>query len=377
MRYTLLFLILFTSMAALLLWLGLRYLAEPPPIFAAEPDAAIDLVIRKNASPNPVAAGQNLTYTIIVTNTGPVSAQNLLIQDVLPPNAFSQLVATIFVQKGTGSQVLLSSSRITGTVATLHVGGVATLIIGARVRTNVSGATLVNHASVTVTNEMQPGNNQVSIVTNLLTVTPTQTLTPTPTRTPVPTPTGTRFLTTTAELIISKHSAPTQVAPGQPLTYTILITNMGPATANHLLVEDTLPTHVAFQGNSDVKVSKGAGVDLGISGATLTVTLSELRAGGIMTITARTRVGAGASGAAINNRASVTALNEANPANNSASVTTGLKSTPTATATPTATTDPNATHTPRSTPSATVDPNATPTPTATKAQIYLPVVSSP
>jgi uncharacterized repeat protein (TIGR01451 family) len=334
-------------------------------------------VISKNASPNPVAAGQSLTYTIMVTNTGPMSAQNVLIQDLLPPNAFSQLVATIFVQKGAGSQVFLSSSRITGTVATLHVGGVATLIIGARVRTNVSGVTLVNSASVTVTNEMLPANNQVSIATNLRTATPMHTLTPTPTRTPTPTPTGTRFLTTTAELIISKRSTPSQVALGQPLTYTILVTNTGPATATNLLVEDTLPPHLSFHGSSEVMVSKGAGVDLGITGATLTVTLSELRVGGVMTITARTRVGAGVSGAAVINTASVTAPNEANPANNSTSVTTGLKSTPTATPTATATTDSNATRTATPTPTATSDPNVTSTPAATDAQIYLPVVSSP
>jgi uncharacterized repeat protein (TIGR01451 family) len=43
-----------------------------------------DLAITKTDSPDPVAAGTNVSYTILITNTGPATAQNVVLNDVLP-----------------------------------------------------------------------------------------------------------------------------------------------------------------------------------------------------------------------------------------------------------------------------------------------------
>ncbi len=43
-----------------------------------------DLVISKDSSPDPVTAGENLTYNLTVTNNGPAVASNVLVVDALP-----------------------------------------------------------------------------------------------------------------------------------------------------------------------------------------------------------------------------------------------------------------------------------------------------
>ncbi len=46
-----------------------------------------DLAISKSAAPDPVVAGQNLTYTITVTNSGPSTAASVMLSDPLPASA--------------------------------------------------------------------------------------------------------------------------------------------------------------------------------------------------------------------------------------------------------------------------------------------------
>src|SRR5262249_9179426 len=43
-----------------------------------------DMAITKTDSPDPVAAGTNVTYTLLITNNGPATAQNVVLNDVLP-----------------------------------------------------------------------------------------------------------------------------------------------------------------------------------------------------------------------------------------------------------------------------------------------------
>src|SRR5216683_4665989 len=43
-----------------------------------------DVAITKSGSPNPVLQGQTLTYTLVVTNNGPLEATGVVVQDTLP-----------------------------------------------------------------------------------------------------------------------------------------------------------------------------------------------------------------------------------------------------------------------------------------------------
>src|SRR5690242_13354886 len=48
------------------------------------PNTSADLIVSKTASPDPVVAGSNVTYTIRVENCGPATAINVSVSDPLP-----------------------------------------------------------------------------------------------------------------------------------------------------------------------------------------------------------------------------------------------------------------------------------------------------
>ena len=56
---------------------------------------ALDLLINKTDSVDPVAAGDNTVYTLAVTNQGPSAAENVVITDTLPPTRLSYQSHTV------------------------------------------------------------------------------------------------------------------------------------------------------------------------------------------------------------------------------------------------------------------------------------------
>jgi uncharacterized repeat protein (TIGR01451 family) len=76
--------------------------------------ASADLSISKTASPNPVIAGQQLTYTLTVTNNGPDPAVNPVVKDTLP-------AGDTFQKEGTGGAS--SSCMAAGQNVTCSPGG--------------------------------------------------------------------------------------------------------------------------------------------------------------------------------------------------------------------------------------------------------------
>jgi uncharacterized repeat protein (TIGR01451 family) len=52
--------------------------------FATRAEATADLALAKSDTPDPVVQGNNLTYTIQVTNAGPDPATNIVVTDTLP-----------------------------------------------------------------------------------------------------------------------------------------------------------------------------------------------------------------------------------------------------------------------------------------------------
>lgn len=291
------------------------------------------LQISKSAFPATVKAGELLTYTIVVSNTGTTAAQQVIITDNLPTGLHFYGQSTITVDNGIKPQLQVSAQRITGTVETLQPTGRIVIISRTLVDLQATGTTLLNRAVVTATNN---GNrdNSATVTTTLLTATPTSTpiATATPTVTPTTlataTPSPTTIITPSAtptnvpdlaDLQIKKTAARDPIVGGSLITYTIQVSNAGPGAARKVVVHDLLPKDLFYEGNSALIVLLGQTPTLQLSQTELTATLMTLDVGGLLTITAPVRTPATVINQMLINQATVTAdTPDPQPANNNA-----------------------------------------------------------
>ncbi len=128
-----------------------------------------DLSVTKTDAPEPVVAGSNLTYTIVVTNSGPSAAASVQLSEAVPTNAtFVSLVSpagwtsTTPAVGGTGA--------ITATIPALAAGAVATFTLVVGVNASATGA-ISNTATVaSATADANLANNTDVEVTTVLAV---------------------------------------------------------------------------------------------------------------------------------------------------------------------------------------------------------------
>ena len=110
----------------------------PTPTQTPAPGSA-DLVVSKSGSPNPIAQGQILTYTILVRNDGPAVATALTLTDTLP-------AGLTFVDSTASQGSCSSSGTVTCNLGTLAAGATASVTIRAIPRQT---GTRVNSATAT------------------------------------------------------------------------------------------------------------------------------------------------------------------------------------------------------------------------------------
>jgi len=131
--------------------------------------------------------------------------------------------------------------------------------------------------------------------------------------------TDTDTLTPQTDLALTKSASTDPVSPGAPLTYSLTVTNGGPSNATSVTVVDTLPVGVTF-------VSSVPGPPTcTLGGATVTCGLGPLTAGANAAVTINVTVNA-AAGVLVNTATVSGSETDPNPANNSASATTTVRS---------------------------------------------------
>ncbi|MEF3245299.1 MAG: DUF11 domain-containing protein [Caldisericaceae bacterium] len=178
------------------------------------------LTITKTDSPDPVQAGDSITYTITVTNTGNMNATQFVISDEIPIN--TTFVSARFV------------SGLTGSITAPPVGGNGTVTWTPNPDVLPVGATVVVELVVKTANSLPSG----TIITNSAYTDSKETQ---------------RVLATIDTTIsgvpilkITKTAYPIEQAPGEIVIYSINYSNTGNSPATNVVIEEAYPSEVDF-----------------------------------------------------------------------------------------------------------------------------------
>jgi uncharacterized repeat protein (TIGR01451 family) len=191
-----------------------------------------DLSISKSHSPDPVIAGNQLTWSVSVTNNGPDTAPNVVVTDTLPAQV-SYLTNNLTPPAGctaVGQTVTCSlGDMANGQTVSFSI---VTLVDPATVANAGGPTSITNNASVTSigSNDPNPANNSAS---------------------------STALVNDAADLAVTKLCKPdTTINAGTPIVCTVFVDNHGPSFARNVVVDDVVLANGAVS-ISKVAVSPG------------------------------------------------------------------------------------------------------------------------
>ncbi len=263
-----------------------------PELVASDTFTVVEpsLIISKAAQPQrtPSGAGDTVTYTVRVTNTGTSPAFDVVITDALPAGlAFISTQGFTVTNSATLTDANLAGSiALSYSLSQINLNAIATITFTARLTDEIAAATRLTNTSQAFYSSL-PG-----VIAN---------------ERPYTTTIATAVITTgLPALPITKVVTPTGlVAPGDLLTYTITTTNTGIVTATGVVVTDAVPAgttfvsaSLPFAGPSPVQWTIG-NLDIGMSRTfTMVVQATSVVSGTQLVNTARVSSNEGVSNTA-------------------------------------------------------------------------------
>jgi serine protease AprX len=197
-----------------------------------------DLSVTMSGSPDPVPVGGQVVYSVQISNAGLVNATSVTLSFPLPPNT-GYVSSTWACTYASGSY----TCPVGAVAANGQVGGTITL-------SPDSVGTLTNTVTVTATQtDPDTSNNQATAVVSVI---------------------------YGADLALTGTASPDPVMAGTELTYSLTVTNAGPAVATATTLTDVLPTGASF-----VSASSGCAEASG----TVTCALGDLASGASVPVT--------------------------------------------------------------------------------------------
>ena len=249
-----------------------------------------DLGIEKTG-PATAIPGTAISYTFVVTNGGPSDVVDALVNDALPAGIVNASWNATYSPGSSGPAA--GTGSLAGVLVTLLAGGTGTFTITGSIDPLATGA-LVNTSTVSPpegVTDPNPGNETSTVTTQL-----------------VP----------TADLAAAKQRTSATPTAGSPVTYEIVVTNLGPSSVTSFgIVDVTTPALVGV----------GTSVDRGtydpLTGVWTAAAGDSLGSGGTVTFTLSGTIPAGATGT-LTNTVTVSppaGVTDPNPDNNTATVT--------------------------------------------------------
>lgn len=180
-----------------------------------------DLSVSKTADSEQVNPGDDITYEITVMNLGADVAENVALNDPLPPSlTFVSITAPMgwtctTPAVGNGGTVTCTNPSLA-----LSEGEVFTIVV--HVPTNAPPGNFFSNTATISTTTFDPNEENNSATASTL------------------------VAGSSAEIAVSKTASSDQVVVGRPVTYTITVTNAGPDAAENASLVDNLPAEVTF-----------------------------------------------------------------------------------------------------------------------------------
>ena len=269
----------------------------------AQDAGSADLQITKTDGQAGYVAGSPVSYTVTVTNAGPSHSGGFNLTDVVPANITGVSVSCVVTGAAVCGTDASSGNTVAFTGATVNAGGGnnVTLTISGTISPSATG-NLSNTAQIVI-----PGGSGFSdpnLGNNSATDTDS-------------------FGIPQVDLAITKTDGQSSYVPGAPVTYTLVVTNAGPSTANGFSIADTVPVSITGVSATCAVVGLGSCGTNATAGNAVSFTNANLAPGATntLTITVTGTVSPNTT-SDLTNIATVTApggVTETNPANNSAS----------------------------------------------------------
>jgi uncharacterized repeat protein (TIGR01451 family) len=197
------------------------YPSTPIPVAGEVVLAEAELAITKTVAPSPLTPGEDLTYTVIVTNNGPSAAVGARVIDTIP-DAVRNPTWTCAIAGGGACGAASGNGYLLDTTVDLQPGATATFLINATLDTRARG-NLENVATV-----RRPNDNTDPDLSNNTA------------RSSVP-------IVAQADLELTKLIS--ALPPGNtagPVEFTLELRNRGPADTDNVAVTDQLPAGLTF-----------------------------------------------------------------------------------------------------------------------------------
>ncbi|MBS3128937.1 DUF11 domain-containing protein [Candidatus Woesearchaeota archaeon] len=169
------------------------------------------LSVTKSDSPDPVTAGQQLDYTITITNGGNATASNVNVTDIIPENMTYQ-----------SSNPPTAAGQTVNWSINVTAGGISTITLNVTVSSETANGT-VRTNTVNVTYD----RNTISTVNATVDTTIIKS-------------------SATPNIVLTKIDSPDPVHNGSNIIYTITLNNTGDAAAFNVTIDETFDGNTTF-----------------------------------------------------------------------------------------------------------------------------------